>query len=110
MATIDVPEVFQKMLTAAKGVVEANWDDVKPYAEQEFKNLSENLQLIIRLRAENKITEEQARLYLDIHKSTVKIVLLTIEGLRILTVEEAINAALKVVKDTVNTAIGFVLI
>ena len=98
------------MLTAAKGAVEANWDDVKPYAEQEFKNLSENLQLIIRLRAENKITEEQARLYLDIHKSTVKIVLLTIEGLGILTVEEAINAALRVVKDTVNTAIGFVLI
>ncbi|PVW15808.1 hypothetical protein DDV96_05950 [Marixanthomonas spongiae] len=98
------------MLAAAKGVMEANWEDVKPYAEQEFKNLSENLQLIIRLRAENKITEEQAKLYLDIHKSSVKIVLLTIEGLGILAVEQAINAALDVVKDTVNTAIGFVLI
>jgi hypothetical protein len=37
-------------------------------------------------------------------------VLLTVEGLGLLAVEQAINAALRVVKDTVNTALGFVLV
>ena len=37
-------------------------------------------------------------------------VLLTIEGLGIVAVQNAINAALSVVKDTVNTAIGFTLL
>ena len=37
-------------------------------------------------------------------------VLLTIEGLGIVAVQNAINSALDVVKDTVNKAIGFGLI
>jgi hypothetical protein len=37
-------------------------------------------------------------------------VLLTLEGLALLTVEEAINAALGVVKTAVDTALGFALI
>jgi hypothetical protein len=37
-------------------------------------------------------------------------VLLTLEGLGLLAVEAAINAALKVVSDTVNSAIGFALL
>jgi hypothetical protein len=37
-------------------------------------------------------------------------VLLAIQGLGLLSVEAAINAALNVVKNTVNTAVGFALI
>jgi hypothetical protein len=37
-------------------------------------------------------------------------VLLTAEGLALLPVEAAINAALKVVRDAINSAIGFALI
>ena len=54
-----------------------------------------------------KITEEQARLYIDIQKNSMRIVLLTIEGLGILAVEAAINAAIDVIRSTVNTALGW---
>ena len=43
-------------------------------------------------------------------RNTAQIVLLTIEGLGIITVEKAINAAMKVVKDTVNEALDFALL
>ena len=63
--------------------------------------------MISQLKLEGKINEEQAKLYIEIQKSSVRIVLLTIEGLGILAVEAAINAALDIVKTTVNKTIGW---
>ncbi len=108
--TINISEVLGEMLKAVEGVLKKNWKDVKPFAEQEFKSFTENLQLINRLKSEGKITKKQAKLYVEIQKSSVRIVLLTIEGLGILAVENAINAAIKVVKKTVNTAIGWTIL
>ena len=47
---------------------------------------------------------------MEIQKNASRTVLLTIEGLGLLAVEAAINAALNVVKDAVNTGIGFTLL
>ena len=43
-------------------------------------------------------------------KNASRSVLLTVEGLGILAVEEAINAALDVIKGAANKAIGFALL
>ena len=43
-------------------------------------------------------------------KNATKTVFLTVEGLGILAVEAAMNAALKTIRDAVNTAVGFVLL
>ncbi len=107
MAEINVQEILEQMLDAAKGVLENHWEEAKPFAKQELKSLAENLKLINQLKTEGKISEEQTKYYLEIHKSSIRIVLLTIEGLGILAVEAAINAALEVIKSTVNTAIGW---
>lgn len=72
-----------------------------------FKALAENIQLLGQLKFERKVSVEQAKHYLEIQKSSVRIVLLTIEGLGILAVETAINAALDVIKSKVNTALGW---
>ncbi|GJM64584.1 hypothetical protein [Persicobacter diffluens] len=110
MADINVQKILEQMLDAAKGVLENHWDEAKPFAEQELKALAENLQLIGQLKLEGKITQEQAKYYLEIQKSSVRIVLLTIEGLGILAVEAAINAALNVIRSTVNTALGWTVL
>lgn len=110
MSDINTGDIIEKMIKAAKGVLTDNWKEVKPYAKQEFKNLAENFGLIIKLKNEGEITKEQARLYIDIHKNTVKIVLLTIKGLGIIAVEKAINAAISIVKDSINSAIGFAVL
>ena len=107
---IDASDVSRKMVQAAADSLKGKWPVVKDFAEAEFKKLAETLALIVRLKAEGKITEDQAKLHLDIQKNTTRMVLLTAEGLSLLIVETAINAALKVVRDTINTAIGFALI
>jgi hypothetical protein len=110
MAQIDIQDVGRDMINAAKGVLINNWAEVKPYAENEFKNLARNLELIIDLKVKGKIDEEQSKLYLNIYKSSVQIVLLSIQGMGLLMVENAINAALSVVGGVVNTVIGFPLL
>ncbi|MBL7790312.1 MAG: hypothetical protein JNL75_10830 [Chitinophagales bacterium] len=104
---INYSQLTKDMLEAAKGVLTTQWKEVKPFAEKEMKSFAENIKLIAKLKAEGKITEEQALLYLDIQKSTMRVVLLTIEGLGILAVENAINEAINAIKSTVNKAIGW---
>lgn len=107
---INVSDLLQKMLQAASSSLGDKWPAIRDFGETEFKNLSETLALIVRLKAEGKITEEQATLHLQIQKNTTRMVLLTAEGLALIAVEAAVNAALNVVKETVNTAIGFALL
>ena len=66
--------------------------------------------MVEKLKLLGQIDEEEAELQFNIQKNASRTVLLTIEGLGILAVEQAINAALDVVSDTVNTALGFNLI
>lgn len=110
MANIDFEKLIQQMLDAAKGVITNHWSEAKPYAEKEFKAFANNLKMIAELKVEGEITEQQARMHIEIQKSSIRVVLLTIEGLGILTVEAAINAAIDIVKSTVNTAIGWVIL
>ncbi|MBV6477839.1 MAG: hypothetical protein HGGPFJEG_00583 [Ignavibacteria bacterium] len=110
MAEFNLSDLLSPMLDAAKGELTKYWNDVKPYAQKEIKAMIENLKLIYKLKQQGKITEEQAKLYLNLQKNSFKIVLLTFQGLSILTVENTINAVLKSVKDTVNSVIGWKLI
>lgn len=107
MATINYNQLLQDMLSAVKGQLKDHWNEARPYAEKELKSFTENIKLIAKLKLQGKKNEEKARLYIDIQKSSMRIVLLTIEGLGILAVEAAINAAIDVIKSTVNTAIGW---
>ena len=110
MAHLDVKELFTAMLGAAKIVLIKHWKDAAPYAEKEMKGFGENLVMIGKLKAEGLITIEQARIHLSIQKNSSRIVLCTIEGLGILAVENALNAAIDVVRGKVNTAIGWQLL
>jgi 23S rRNA pseudoU1915 N3-methylase RlmH len=107
---IRVAQLAKSMYTAAKDVLEEKAPEIKDYAKSEFKKIAESIAMIARLRVKGKITEEQARIHLEIQKNASRTVLLTVEGLGILAVEQAINAALGAVRDTVNTAVGFALL
>jgi len=98
------------MLTAAKTSFGEDWPDIKEHAKTELKGIAEGIALIERLRLQGKITQKQARLLIRMKKNTAQIVLLTIEGMGLVAVENAINSAMKVVKDTVNGALDFALL
>jgi hypothetical protein len=98
------------MVEAAKGKLKEQWPEVKEFARAEAKKTAETLAMIERLTLAGQINLRQAKALLSMQKNSALAVLLTVEGLGLLTVESAINAALASVRDTVNTALGFVLI
>ena len=108
--SFDVDEVLGDMVEAAGGVLGEHIEDIRDFAETEFKKLADTAELIIRLRADGKIDDDEARLHFRLQKNATQIVLLAIEGLGILAVEQALNAAINVLKNAVNTATGFALV
>jgi hypothetical protein len=110
MMSINVSDLLGDMVEAANGVLSDKWPEVKDYAETELKGIAEGVVLVEKLHLAGSITDEQAKLLFEMKKNTAKIVLLSIEGLGILAVEQAINAALNAVKEAVNGALGFILI
>lgn len=110
MSNIDYNKLLNDMLQEASKILTGYWDETKPYAEKEFKAFLENISLIEKLKLEGKISEERAKLHISMQKNAIRMVLLTIEGLGAIAVENALNAALGIVRDTINTAIGWTLL
>lgn len=108
--SLKASQLGKDILAAFKGVFTEKWPDIKEYGEAEANKLAQTLVMIEALKISGKINEEQAMLHIEIQKNATRTVLLTLEGLGILAVEAAINAALNVVKEAVNTAVGFVLL
>lgn len=110
MADLNVEELLESMLAAAKGEFSEQWPKIKDYAEPELEKLASTLVQIGRLKATNEISKGEARVLLEMQKNTTRTVMLTLEGMGLLMVEAAINSALAVVKETVNGAIGLALL
>ena len=107
---LDTTDLAANMLGAIKGVLSKKWPEVKDYAETETKKLAESLAMVEKLKLTNQITDEEAELHFNIQKNATRTVFLAIEGLGVLAAEQAINAALDVVSDTVNSALKFTLL
>jgi len=54
-----------------------------------------------------EITEEQARVLSRLHQRSMKMVLTALEGISLAMAEKAINSAIDVVRNVVNSAIGW---
>lgn len=106
----DVSELAETMANAAKQSLAADWPKAKKFAKPEFSRLAQSLVDIGELAASEEISALEAQSLLAIHRNTTKTVLLTVQGLGLLAVENAINAALGAVKDTINTAVGVAVI
>ena len=104
---IILSDILDEMSTAVQKVLKSKWKKVKPLAELQLKSIIHNLEQIAELKIQGKITEEQARLHLTIQKESIRTILLSFEGIGIVTAEEAINSALSAVKTIVNKAIGW---
>lgn len=105
-----VGDLAGSMIGAAKVTLDRDWKRARAFAEPELSRLAQTLADIGRLLAEGKITELEARSLFEIHKNTTRTVLLTVKGLGLLAVENAINAALGAVQGAVNGALGIALI
>jgi len=110
MANIDVQQILPGMIAAAKGVFDKKWPVIKDYAEAGLEKLARTLAQIEALKLSGQISDAEASVLFEMQKNTARAVMLTLEGMSLLLVEGAINAALAAVKDTINTALGFALL
>lgn len=108
--SLDADAIVKQMLEAAQGVVTDKWPATRSYFETESKAFAARLATIVQLRAAGAISEERAKQHVAFQKNSWETVLLTVEGLNQLLVEQALNAAIKVIRDAVNKAIGFALL
>jgi len=108
--SLDVDAIAGEMLGAVKGVVKKQWPATRVYFESEAKAYAARLAEIARLVADGSIDEKRARQHLAFQNESWQTTLLAVDGLNRLLVEEALNAATKVIRDTVNTAAGFALL
>lgn len=107
--SLKVSDVLGPMLDAAKKSLGKDWSKVKDYGEPEFKSLAQSMVDITGRIASGKISKRHGKALLRIHANTTQTVFLTIEGLGIIAVENAINAALKAARKVLKAAIGFSL-
>src|SRR5689334_21706001 len=103
---LDISAITKEMLGAALPILASGGEKAVEYAEAQFKKIALQIVSIGEDYATGKLTEDGAKALLEMQENSTKIVLLTVEGLSLIVVEEAINAALSVVKGVVNTALG----
>lgn len=102
--------LLRDMVAAARGVLADDWPELKEIAEAELKGVIAGFKAIERMRRAGKISQRQAKQLFQVKRNTAEIVLFSLEGVGRITAEKALNAAFKVVRDSVNTSLGFVLI
>ena len=107
---LDVGTLAAQMLGAALPILKKDAQDAESFAKTEFTKIAQTIVSIGEQVAAGQINQQQAGLLLDMQTSASRNVLLALQGLALLAAEEAINAALAVVKTAVNTALGFALI
>ena len=106
---LNVSKLASQMVSAALPFLEKE-SGAESFANTEFLKIAQTINGIDEQLAAGHINQQQASLLLDMQTLASRNVLLTLRGLDLLTVEDAINKALGAIKDIVNKVLGFSLI
>lgn len=108
--SLDVDAIAKDMISAAKGVVDIKWPATREYFESESKMYAQRLASVAKMFADGIISEKRAKEHIVLQNEAWETALLAVNGLSQILIEQALNAAIKVIRDAVNKAIGFVLL
>ena len=107
---LDTDKLGAEMIAAAAAVFKGKWPEIEDYAETEFQGFAQALARISARYATGKLNQQNAQAMVRAQVKSMEIVFLAVEGLGILMVESAINAAIAVVRQSVNDVVGFALL
>jgi hypothetical protein len=107
---LNVGQLVTQMLMAAAEPLKAGGQKVLVYAKSEFLKIAQTIALIEEEALTGTLTKDEAALLLDMQKNASRAVLAGVEGMSLLAVEQAINAALSAIKAIVNGTLPFKLI
>jgi hypothetical protein len=107
---LHVQTLASQMLVAALPLLKKDAQNAESFASMEFTKIAQTIVAIEGQLAAGEVDQQEAELLLEMQTTASRNVLLTLKGLALLAVEDAINAALDVIRTAVNTAVGFALI
>lgn len=105
----DINEVLANMLSAVKGVVDDNWDEVKSTANEFLQRRKERLELLAELVISDDLTLEKLKSRLEDEKLIFEAELHAIAIISKAIAQRASNAALDVLYKAVKDIIDVVL-
>jgi hypothetical protein len=108
--SINVDDLFGKMVTAGARAFGAGWEEVERFAHLEFKTLAQRIKDIGEGLARGDFDLLTAKFLMAMQVNNAKAAIAGATTLVMLAVEAAINAVLAAIKDTVNASLGVVLL
>lgn len=99
---VPVSELGEIMVDAARAGVARRWPQLAPLANLELRRLAQALVDVAGLLASGAIDEPRARQIVHLHQLAARSVLLTIDGIGLLTAEQAIHAGIRAAAEEVN--------
>ncbi len=107
---LDIQSLAAGMIEAARAAVTEGAPPLQEMAEMEFRRLAGALADIAMLLAGGEISHERARTLSSIHQYTARSVLRCVEGLAVLSANQAMQAAMDAAADSINRFAGIKLI
>ena len=101
---MDFQDTLKKMLAAAEAAAGVHWNDVREYLKNEFAIAKEEAEEIALEVAAGTKTPEQAKIELQSIKESLEDVKLALNVEAKAAAQDAINAALDVLRSAVNSA------
>ena len=101
----DIGKVVNDMINASSGALANGGQQAAEYATHEYELFISDIEHVQTMAEQGTISEEEAQFLVNQHKSSMQSVLLTVEGLEIIAVQNAINAALAVLSAALSTAV-----
>ena len=98
------------MLNAMKAALQTHWNDVRPFATAEATKLATTAAQIQLGIADGSISPQHAPILLQMQTNSSQAALTAVETVGLIAAQDAINAALGVLKEAVNTAVGFAVL
>jgi hypothetical protein len=106
-SVFDVEALGREMIAAARTALAGRAPALQALAEMELRQLAATLAEIGRLLAKGDIEKKRAQALIELHRSTVRSALLSMEGLAILAADQAMKAVMRVAGAVLNRAVGF---
>lgn len=109
MAKFDFEGTVKEMGKVALPFLKGGAGKAKDYGKAEAEKMARTALMLAEGVAKGQVDEEEARLVLEVQKNASRSILLTIKGLGIVSVENAVNGAMGVLRKSIEKATGIAL-
>ncbi len=103
---IDAGKVVSAMMQASASALVKGGQKASEYATHEYMGFIADIEHVQAMAEKGTISQAEAQAVVDQHKLSMQAVLVTVEGLSLIAVQEAINAAISALNDALMNALG----